>query len=53
MRVHNPINQEGKHSFWQLTRDEQMTLPEYIEGQAKGTVRKLYGRLYRLVIEDV
>lgn len=52
-RVWNPITEDGFVSYWLLIEDQsKMTLPEYIEGQARGTVKRMYGNgLYKLVKE--
>ncbi len=52
-RVHNPMDQEGQTSYWVLTDEKTISLPEYVEGMAKNTMKRMYGnKLYRLVVES-
>lgn len=52
-RIYEPMREDGKVSYWLAVNDPHtVTLPEWIEGQARGTMKKQFGVIFRLVTVD-
>jgi len=47
-RVWEPMNEDNTQSYWEPVELKSLTLPEYIERTARGTIKKMYGALYIL-----
>lgn len=39
------INYDG--SRWELIEHDALSVPDYIEGNARGTIKRMYGHYYR------
>ena len=51
-RVYASVNTDGEYTYWQIIPDKTtITIPEYIEGTAKNTIKMMYGAYYRLIKE--
>ena len=36
--------------YWELQDENTVTLPQFIEGTAKGTMKRMFGRIYKMVV---
>ena len=51
-RVWEAMGQDGQEVYWQKVPKERISVPEYIEGMAKQTIKQMYGQYYKKITKQ-
>ena len=50
LKIWLPLQKMGELRYWQALEPATVTLPEWIEGQARGTMKRENGMIYKLTV---